>query len=111
MPNWKEGERVRIISRPVTEQDKKSNTYFDHMGGLRGTIQNIYGNDEIAIKIDLEDLSKITRDVHKQATLRMREKFQGSISEEQKKQLTSEEMNFEPHFMLLVKGSDLEKAS
>jgi hypothetical protein len=110
MPNWKEGERVRIVSRAVTEQDRKSNTYFDHMAGLRGTIQNIYSNDEIAIKIDVDDLTKVTRDVHKQATLRMREKFQSNISEEQKKQLTAEEMNFEPHFVLLVKSSDLEKA-
>src|SRR5689334_3366702 len=111
MPNWKEGERVRVVSRAVTEQDRKSNSYFEHMGGLRGTIQNIYSTDEIAVKIDVEDLSKITKDVHKQAGMRMREKFQSNISEEQKKQLTSEEMNFEPHFVLLVKGSDLEKAS
>jgi hypothetical protein len=110
MPTWKEGDRVRVVDRPVTEADRKSNRYFEHMAGLSGTIQNIYSADEIAIKIDLPDLSDVTKDVHKHATLRMREKFVSSVSEEQKKQLTGEELNFEPHYVLLVRGADLEKA-
>ena len=106
---WKEGEKVRIVSRAVTDADRKSNRYYEHMAGLTGTIQNVYGDDEIAVKVDVDGLSKVTRDVHKQAAVRMRDKFQASISEDQKKQLTADEMNFEPHFVLLVRGDDLEK--
>ncbi len=109
MPNWKEGDRVRIVTRDVTEDDRKKNVYFDHMAGLTGTVQNVYDANEIAIKIDPDVLSRVTKDVHKNATERMREKFLGSISEEQKKQLTPEEINFDAHFVLLVQGSDLEK--
>ena len=109
MPSWKEGDKVRIVSRAVTVADRTSNRYYEHMAGLTGTVQNVYGTDEIAIKVDVDGLSKVTRDVHKQAAVRMREKFQTSISEDQKKQLTADEMNFEPHFVLLVRSADLEK--
>ncbi len=110
MPTWKEGDRVRIVSRPVTEEDRKSNRYYDHMAGLVGTIQNNYSDAEIAIKIDPEFMTKITAGVQKEATLRMREKFLNNISEEQKKQLSKEEMDFDAHYVQLVQSKDLEKA-
>ncbi len=102
---------MRIVTRDVTDDDRKKNVYFDHMAGLTGSIQNIYSATEIAVKVDVDALSRVTKDVHKQATERMRERFLGAISEEQKKQLTPEELNFNAHFVLLVQGSDLEKAN
>lgn len=108
MPNWKEGERVRVVSRQVTEDDRKNNRYFDHMAGLTGTIQNIYSNDEIAVKIDPDCMSAISRDVHRVSTERMRQKFVDNISEEQKKQLSPDELNFDANYVLLVRGADIE---
>jgi hypothetical protein len=109
MPKVKEGDRVRVVTRDVTEEDRKKNRYFDHMAGLTGTVQNVYGGDEIAIKVDIDSLSAITGDVHTQAVKRMREKFLNSVSEEQRKQLTPEELNFNAHYVLLVREDDLEK--
>lgn len=109
MPTWKEGDRVRIAVRPVTEDDRKIGNYYEHMAGLTGIVQNVYGKDEIAVKVDPESLSDVTQDVHKEATRRMREKFLANTPEEQKKQLTQEELNFDAHYMLLVKSADLEK--
>ena len=109
--SFKEGDRVKVVSRKVTEDDRKTNAYFEHMAGLTGVVQNVYGANEIAVKIELESLSKVTTDVHKESIKRMREKFLGSISEEQKKQLTSEELNFDAHYMMLVRGADLEKVA
>lgn len=111
MPSWKEGDRVRIVKRAVTEEDRKTNRYFEHMAGLVGTVQNIYSDTEIAVKIDPDCMSKITADVQKEATVRMRDKFLSNVSEEQKKQLTKEELDFDAHYMQLVQSVDLEKAS
>ena len=110
MASWKEGDRVRIVKRAVTEEDRKKHRYYEHMAGLTGTIENVYGKDEIAIKIDPDSLSDVTRAVHKEATKRMRAKFIENVSEEQKKQLTAEELNFEANYVLLVQGTDIEKA-
>lgn len=109
MPNWKEGERVRIVSRPVTEEDRRLNRYFDHMANLTGTIQNIYNAEEIAVRVDPDAMAKISKEVHKEAVNKMREKFVNNVSEEQRKQLSPEELNFDAHFVLLVRAEDLEK--
>jgi hypothetical protein len=109
MASWKEGDRVRVMSRQVNEDDRKNGKYFEHMAGLTGTIANIYAKDEIAVKIDIDSLSNVTQKVHKEATKRMREKFIGAISEEQKKQLTAEELNFDANYVLLLQATDLEK--
>jgi hypothetical protein len=109
MASWKEGDRVRVVSRPVTEEDRKKNRYFEHMANLTGTIQTIYNSEEIAIKVDSPAMTEVSRDVHKLAVSRMREKFIGSVSEEQRKQLSPEELNFDAHFVLLVRSADLEQ--
>lgn len=110
MPNWKEGERVRIVDRPVTDEDRKKNRYFDHMANLTGTIQNLYSAEEIAVRVDPDAMSSVTASVHGQAVRRMREKFISSVSEEQRKQLTNEELNFDAHYVLLVRAADIEPA-
>lgn len=109
MANWKEGERVRIVKRAVSEDDRKTMRYFEHMAGLTGTVQNVYTGDEIAVKVDLDTLSPVTADVHDKSARRMREKFVSSVSEEQRKHPTKEELEFVPHYMLLVQAADLEK--
>lgn len=109
MATFKEGDRVRVVTRKVTEEDRKKNRYFEHMAGAIGTVQNVYGKEEVAIKVDRETMSKITISVHDQATQRMRERFLGAISEEHKKQLTAEELNFDTNYNLLVHSEDLEK--
>jgi hypothetical protein len=109
MANLKEGDRVRVVSRPVTEEDRKKNRYFDHMANVTGIIQSIYNSEEIAIRVDREAMSEVTQEVHKVSVNRMREKFLSSVSEEQKKQLTNEELNFDAHYVLLLRAADLEK--
>lgn len=111
MSSWKEGDRIKIVHRAVTEDDRKNNTYFAHMGGLVGTVENVFAVDQIAVKIDPDSLSEVSRRVHSEATTRMREKLLASLSEEQKKQLTKEELDFHANYVLLLKSADLEKAS
>ena len=107
---WKEGDRVRVKQREVTAEDRKSFRYYDHLAGLVGTVQNVYGADEIAVKTDVSTLSRVAKEVHTEAVKRMREKFLNSISEEQKGKMSSEEKNFDAHYMILARSEDLEKA-
>jgi ribosomal protein L21E len=107
MKALKEGDAVKIVTRAVTDEDRKKNRYFAHMAGLTGTVQNVYA-DEVAISVDIPALTKVTSEVHKQATLRMRERFVNNISEEQKRALTKEEMEFDVHYVLLVAKEDVE---
>ncbi len=99
---------MRVVSRTVTEEDRKTNRYFEHMGGLVGSIQNVYENGEVSIHVDLSILGKVSKDVHSMATERMRNKFSDNVTEEQRKALTKEEMEFTPHYVLLLKNQDVE---
>ena len=108
---WKEGDRVRVVTRPVTDEDRKKNRYFPHMAGLVGTVQNVYDGGVVAVRIDETTLSAVTKDVHKRSTERMREKFLGDASEEAKKAMTKEELEFNAHFMQLLEAGDIEKVS
>lgn len=101
---------MRVVSRTVTDEDRKKNRYFEHMAGSVGTVQNVYGESEVAIRVDPASMTKITAEVHTTATQRMRDRFLKDTSEEQKKQLTKEELEFEANYVLLVQTSDLEAA-
>jgi hypothetical protein len=107
---WNEGDRVRVKSRPVTDEDRKKNRYFEHMAGLEGNVQNVYSAEEIAVQVDPACLGKVTASVHKTAVQRMRDRYLDDMSEAQKKLFTKEELEFDTHYVVLVQGSDLEKA-
>lgn len=110
MSKLKEGDKVRIVSRPVLAEDRRSQRYYDHMAGLVGTVANVYGPEEVAVEIDKSTVGAIPRDVHKEATARMRKKFIENTSEEARGKLTKEELEFDSHYVLLVRAEDLEKA-
>jgi ribosomal protein L21E len=95
---YKEGDKVQIVAREVTDKDKKDRRYYSHMAGLTGTVQNIYSESELAVRIDTAGLTKASKDT-----------LNKNISEVQKKELTSEELEFDTHFMLLVHSEDLVK--
>lgn len=108
MPTWKEGDRVRVITRPVLAEDRRSNRYYEHLAGIEGTVQNVYGPEDIAVKADIPTTSEVAQTVHKEAVRRLREKFLANVSEEAKNKLSKEELNFDAHYMILVRSEDLE---
>jgi len=110
MTKWKEGDRVRVVTRQVLAEDRRSMRYYDHMAGATGTVANVYGPEEVAIEVDKDSIGYVARDVHAEATRRLRRKFLENVSEEAKSKLTPEELNFDAHYVLLVRSEDLEKA-
>ncbi len=110
MSQWKAGQRVRVVTRKVTAEDKAKSRYFEHMAGARGEIQSVYADGTVALQVEPESLGETPRGVHRTATLKMREKFAAQISEEQRKALSKEELEFDTHYVLLVRGEDVEKA-
>ena len=110
MAQWKTGQKVRVVTRRVTAEDKAKSRYFEHMAGAVGEIQSVYADGTVALQVDTGTLGETPRGVHRTATLKMREKFANGISEEQRKALTKEELEFDTHYVLLVRGEDVEKA-
>jgi len=103
------GDKVKVVSRPVTAEDRKANRYFEHMAGLVGEVQSVYSEDEVSVKIDLTLLPDPAKSVRNEANRRMKEKFLAQASEEARSQLTPEETNFVTNYVLLCRSTDLEK--
>jgi hypothetical protein len=110
MAQWKSGQKVRVVTRKVTAEDRSKSRYFEHMAGVQGEVQSVYDDGTVALQVDPSTLSEVPQGVHKTATLKMREKFASGISEEQRKTLTKEELEFDTHYVLLVRAEDIEKA-
>lgn len=109
MPTWKVGDRVKVVSKQPTMEDKLGNHYFEHMGGLTGSVEAVYSKDEVAVKVDQDSFGSVLAGVHKNAVNRMRAKFIDSLGEEQKRRLSEAEKKFNANYVLLVRSSDLEK--
>jgi len=109
MPKWKSGDRVRVVERAVTKEDRATNSYFSHLAGLTGTVQNFYNKDEVAVCVDQESFAPMVASTHKEAVKRMRAKFLDSLSEEQRRKLSREERQFDANYVVLVHSDDLEK--
>lgn len=105
----KPGDRVKIVKRQVTKEDRESSTYFAHLAGLTGTVQNVYSDDEIAVQIDPGAFPPLLQELHAEAVRRMQAKFLDSLSEEQRNKLSEEEKKFHANFVVLVGAKDLER--
>lgn len=101
---------MRIVRRPVTEEDRKTNRYYEHLAERTGSVTNVYDGDQIAVVLDPASLSDVMLSVKDTATVRMREKFLGNVSDEQRKLLSKEEVEFSANYVALVRAEDLEAA-
>lgn len=110
MAKVKEGDRVRVVATKSGETNL-SEKLFPHLIGRAGTVSNHYNSEEVAVEVDLDSLTPAMRQVHDEATRRLRAKFLENVGEEAKKQLTKEELEFTPHYVVLVGEADLEKTS
>ncbi|HXG23933.1 MAG TPA: hypothetical protein VNJ09_05205, partial [Chthonomonadales bacterium] len=82
MPNFKPGDRVRLVTRAQTEEDVKSGLYYEHFGGMTGIVQKVYNPGEIAVEIELESLSQEIRQRHEDVRNQMKTKWLEGLSEE-----------------------------
>jgi hypothetical protein len=108
MANFKEGDRVQIVSREQTSSDVKERTYYPYMGGLKGTIYRLYSDGRAAVQIDLDSLPEGVLARHTDAQERMRNRWIESLSEEARSRLTPEEREFHLNYVLLVRVEDLQ---
>jgi hypothetical protein len=109
MPNWKPGDRVKVVDREVTKEDRATSTYYHHLANLTGTVTQFYNKDEVAVRIDPEAFTPIIAEAHKEAVKRMRAKFIDGLSEEQRRKLTKGEKQFSANYVLLLHSDDLAK--
>lgn len=108
MANFKEGDRVQIVTREQTNGDIKERSYYPFMSGLRGTIYRLYSDGRAAVQVDIDSLPEAVRTRHTEAQERMKNRWIEGLSEEARSRLTPEEREFHLNYVLLVRVEDLQ---
>ena len=104
---FKEGDRVRIVDRPMTDEDIKSQLFYDHYRGLTGKVQKVYGTDEIAVEVEPDALLETVSARHLEVKEQMKAKWLNGLSEEAKGRLSDAERDFQLRYTVLVMAKDL----
>lgn len=108
MPQWKTGDRVRVLAREQTAADVKENTYFRHLAGLEGTVTKIYSPEEVCVAIDRESLPEENATRHAEIEAHLQERWLDSISQEARANLSEEERRFNLNYTIVIASRDLE---
>jgi ribosomal protein L21E len=105
---FKEGDRVVINTREITEDDVKSGLYYAHYRGLTGVVQKVYDTvEEMVITVDDGSLSDSVRTRHYEVRDAMKQKWLDGLSEEAKGRLSEAERDFRLRYSVLVAISDV----
>ena len=108
--SFKTGDRVSIIKRAVTDEDIDNQLYFEYFGGLTGVVVKIYDDGTICVNIDTYSLREDFRKRHTELEKLEKERWLNSLSEEAKRNMTSEQKQYKIDYTILVNEKDLELA-
>ncbi len=108
MARFKEGDRVRVKARNVSEQEVLEGRYAPFMAGATGTILKIYDPKQIAVNLDIESLPEEVRQRHAEQQEAMHRRWLDSLSDEARNRLTDQEKAFHLNYVVLLAESDLE---
>lgn len=108
MAALKAGDKVKVVTREVTAEDKKNGLYYDYFGGLTGTVDRVYDDDSICVDIDLESLTEEARDRHNAIEEAEKNKWLDSLSNEARNRLAPEHLQLRLSHMILINKNDLE---
>jgi hypothetical protein len=104
----KAGDRVKVVSREVTNEDSKSGLYYSYFGGLTGSVDRIYDDGSVCIDVDLDSLSDEIRTRHLAMQETEQQRWLSSLSDEVRNRLTAEQKQLKMSYRILVSKNDLE---
>ena len=116
MLRLKDGERVRITSRPATPADLKSGLYYNYYANLSGAVFKVYGSGEstqIAVDVDIDCLPEEIIKRH----LAVRDEMRSNLTGEAKRLSApgamrrgyAPEQEFRLRYVVLVAAADLSR--
>ncbi|MBI3947310.1 MAG: hypothetical protein HY321_15405 [Armatimonadetes bacterium] len=108
MARFKRGDRVAIVERETTTADRKSGRYYPHLSGLRGVVDQVYAEEEeVCVEVDLESLPPEFMRRHQRIEEQARQRWLESLSEQERRSLSSEQKALRLKYTVLVASGDL----
>lgn len=108
MASFKNGDRVRVITRDIKPEDEKNGLYYSYFGGLTGSVDCIYDDGSVCVDIDLDSLSEAARDRHLAMQEAEKKKWLEALSGEARGRLTAEQKQLKLSYKILTSVNDIE---
>jgi len=102
-----EGDQVQIADREPTPADTKSQLFFAHYRGARGTLSKLYADGTALVIADTGSMPDDVRSRHDAGTTAMRQKWLDGLSDEARNRLSSAEKKFALRYSILVAQEDV----
>ena len=102
-----EGDQVQIADREPTAADTKSQLFFAHYRGARGTLSKLYADGTALVIADTGSMPGDVRSRHEAGAAAMRQKWLDGLSDEARNRLSAAEKKFALRYSLLVAQEDL----
>lgn len=111
MPHtFHEGDLVQIADREPISADAKSQLFYAHYRGARGTVSKLYPDGTALVIADTGSLPQGVRTRHDDGTTAMRQKWLDGLSDEGRGRLSAAEKKFALRYSILVSQADLRAA-
>ncbi|HOP80724.1 MAG TPA: hypothetical protein PLZ21_09195 [Armatimonadota bacterium] len=108
MSPLKTGDRVRIVDRQMTAADTKSGLYYDYFRGLVGTIERIYEDKSVSLRVELESLPEDVLQRHLEIQDTAKNRWLSGLGQETRERLSEAQKNVTLTYTILVGLDDLE---
>jgi hypothetical protein len=102
------GSRVKIADREMTAADVKSGLFYDYFRNLKGTVERIYEDKSVCVRIDLESLPDDVRQRHIEVQDAVRDRWVQGLGQEHREQLAGGGKALTLAYSILVSAADLE---
>jgi hypothetical protein len=108
MASFKNGDRVRVITRDIKPEDEKNGLYYSYFGGLTGSVDCVYDDGSVCVDVDLDSLSEAARDRHLAMQEAEKTKWLEGLSGEARGRLTAEQKQLKLSYKILTSVNDIE---
>ncbi len=108
MASFKNGDRVRVITREIKPEDEKNGLYYSYFGGLTGSVDCIYDDGSVCVDVDLDSLSEAARERHLKMQEAEKTKWLEGLSGEARGRLTAEQKQLKLSYKILTSVNDIE---
>lgn len=108
MASFKNGDKVRVITRDIKPEDEKNGLYYSYFGGLTGSVDCIYDDGSVCVDVDLDSLSEAARERHLKMQEAEKTKWLEGLSGEARGRLTAEQKQLKLSYKILTSVNDIE---
>ena len=108
MSPLKIGDRVKVAQREMTAADYKTGLFYDYFCKLTGTIERIYEDKTVCVRVEMDSLPEDVRKRHLEVQEAVKKRWMSGLSQEQRDKLSEADKAVKLGYNILIGEPDVE---